>query len=130
MQRKWIKTFSLTMVAIMAAAPAFAQGAGSSHGAASTSSSDYSGRHTMEGEVTKVDQAKGMLSLKTHEGTLDLHFPPSALSNVKKGDRISVEMALKPSGSASMGGSSTGSSASPATGGSSTKPKSGEKSKY
>ena len=119
MRNTWIRTFGISMLGVTAiAAPAFAQGAGagSSHGATSTSSSDYSGRHTMEGEVTKVDQTKGTLSLKTHEGTLDLHFPPSALSNVKKGDHVSVELALKPSGSASMGGSSTGNSASPATG--------------
>jgi hypothetical protein len=58
----------------------------------------------MEGEVTKVDQNKGTLSLKTAEGTLYLHFPPSALANVKKGDHVTVELAMKPS---------TGGSASP-----------------
>ena len=65
-------------------------------------SSHISGRHTMEGEVTKVDQKKGHLTLKTAEGKMDLHFPPSALANVKKGDHISVELAMKPAGSASM----------------------------
>jgi hypothetical protein len=56
---------------------------------------DFTGRHTMAGEVTKVDQNKGTVSVKTAEGTLDLHFPPSALANIKKGDRVSVELALK-----------------------------------
>jgi len=51
----------------------------------------------MSGEVTKIDNAKGTFSLKTAEaGTLDLHVPPSALANVKKGDRLSVEIAVKP----------------------------------
>jgi hypothetical protein len=69
---------------------------------------EMSGRHTMEGEVTAVDQAKGTMTLKTGEGSLNLHFPPSALANVKKGDHVAVELALKPSGrSASMGGSAS-----------------------
>jgi hypothetical protein len=62
----------------------------------------FTGRHTMDGEVTRIDQSKGTLSLKTAEGTMDLHFPPRALANIKKGDQIAVELALKPSaGSAS-----------------------------
>jgi hypothetical protein len=67
---------------------------------------EFKGRHTMEGEVTRVDPTKGTMSLKTAEGTMDLHFPPSALANVKKGDRVAVELALKPA---------TGPSASPRT---------------
>jgi hypothetical protein len=38
---------------------------------------------------------------------MDLHFPPSALSTVKKGDHVAVELALKPS---------SGGAASPSTG--------------
>ena len=56
----------------------------------------FTGLHTMEGEVTRVDSTKGTMSLKTAEGTMDLHFPPSALANIKKGDRVAVELALKP----------------------------------
>lgn len=67
-----------------------------------TASTDYTGRHTMEGEVLSVNQKKGHLKLKTAEGHMDLHFPASALASVKKGDRISVELAMKPAGSASM----------------------------
>src|SRR5262245_56062456 len=63
-----------------------------------TGGGDFTGRHTMSGEVTRVDQKKGELKLKTAEGMLDLHFPPSALTNVKKGDRVSVELALKSEG--------------------------------
>ena len=67
-----------------------------------TASADFSGRHTMEGEVVSVDQKKGHVTLKTAEGNMQLHFPPSALQQVKKGDRVSVELAMKPAGSASM----------------------------
>jgi hypothetical protein len=67
---------------------------------------EFTGRHTMEGQVTRIDQTKGTVSLKTAEGTMDLHFPPSALANIKNGDRVAVELALKPA---------TGPSASPST---------------
>jgi hypothetical protein len=60
------------------------------------------------------DPKTGHLTVKTAEGNLSLHFPPSALDNVKKGDRVSVELGLKPMGSASSG--SMPPSASPKTG--------------
>jgi hypothetical protein len=56
----------------------------------------FQGRHAMTGEVTKIDKQKGTLSLKTLEATLDLHFPPSALEEVDQGDRITVQLGLKP----------------------------------
>ena len=63
---------------------------------ASPASGDFMGRHTMTGEVTKVDATSGKLSLKTGEGTLELHAPPSALAGVTQGDRMVVEIAVKP----------------------------------
>lgn len=58
------------------------------------------GRHTMTGEVTSVAPDKGRVFIKTPEGRMLLHFPPSALQNVKKGDRVTVELALKDNGPA------------------------------
>ncbi len=52
------------------------------------------GQHQMTGTVSKVDQEKGWLYVKTAEATLQLHFPPAALRNVKKGDRLNVDMAF------------------------------------
>jgi hypothetical protein len=57
---------------------------------------DFVGRHTMTGTVTKVDHDKGFFRLKTSEGTLDLHAPPSVLAGVQKGDRMNVEIAVQP----------------------------------
>jgi len=57
---------------------------------------DWQGRHTMTGEVTKINQRKGTFSLKTADGTLDLHAPPEVLSGVKKGDQMAVEIAVRP----------------------------------
>jgi len=58
------------------------------------------GRHTMTGEVTSVAPDKGRLFVKTPEGRMLLHFPSTALQNVKKGDRVTVELALKDTGPA------------------------------
>jgi hypothetical protein len=60
-------------------------------------SGDFVGRHTMSGQVTKLDKAKGTFSVKTADaGTLDLHAPPSALASVNRGDTVMVEIAIKP----------------------------------
>jgi hypothetical protein len=58
------------------------------------------GRHTMTGEVTSVAPDKGRLFIKTPEGRMLLHFPTTALQNVKKGDSVTVELALKDNGPA------------------------------
>lgn len=71
-------------------------GAGSTSPSASPTSGGFQGRHTMTGEVTEIDDKSGKFSLKTKEGTLDLHAPPTALSGVKKGDQLSVEIAVRP----------------------------------
>jgi hypothetical protein len=64
---------------------------------------DAKGEHTMTGEVTKIDQKKGHVSLKTAEGTFNLHFPPAALKDVKQGDRLTVELGIKDVQSAAGG---------------------------
>ena len=58
--------------------------------------SDFVGRHTMTGTVTKVDHDKGFFRLKTAEGTLDLHAPPAVIAGVQKGDQMNVEIAVQP----------------------------------
>lgn len=57
-------------------------------------------RHTMTGEVTRVNPEKGWLFVKTTEGRMLLHFPSSALQSVKQGDRVTIELALKDDGPA------------------------------
>jgi len=87
------------------------------------------GQHKMMGEVTKIDEAKGTVSLKTDEGDMDLHFPPAALKGIKEGDRVEVQMAIRPASGSSAGtkapaksGSSTDASKAPSAG-SAAKPK-------
>jgi hypothetical protein len=61
---------------------------------------DMMGKHSMDGQVTKVDAKKGWVDVKTSEGSMKLHFPPDALANVKKGDSVTVDLAIKDNGPA------------------------------
>ena len=63
-------------------------------------SGEMMGRHSMDGQVTKVDAKKGWVDVKTPERSMKLHFPPAALANVKKGDSVTVELGLKDNGAA------------------------------
>jgi len=67
---------------------------------ASTAMTDAKGQHSMDGEVTKVDSKKGWIDVKTPEGSMKLHFPPAALAEIKKGDRVTVDLAIKDNGPA------------------------------
>jgi hypothetical protein len=68
--------------------------------AQSNSSEQMVGRHSMEGQVTSVETKKGWVHVKTAEGTMIVHFPPAALQTVKKGDTITVDLALRDDGPA------------------------------
>ena len=57
---------------------------------------DVGARQTLTGQVTSIDNATGMFSLKTDTGTLSLQAPPSAVAGVKRGDVITVEIAGRP----------------------------------
>lgn len=59
----------------------------------------FKGQHAMEGTVQAIDEKTGKVTLETREhGQLVLHFPPPALSGVKVGDSITVQLALKTTG--------------------------------
>ena len=73
---------------------------GSSVAFAQTPADKMVGRHSVEGEVTKVDAKKGWVHVKTSDGTMIVHFPPTDLQTLKKGDRITVSLALKDNGPA------------------------------
>ncbi len=69
-------------------------------GVAAAQSDQMTGRHTMEGKVTSVSTKTGWVHVKTSEGTIIVHVPPSSLADVKKGDTIAVDLAMKDNGPA------------------------------
>jgi hypothetical protein len=69
-------------------------------GVAAAQSDQMTGQHPMEGTVTSVSAKTGWVHVKTSEGTMIVHFPPTALADVKKGDTISVDLSMKDNGPA------------------------------
>lgn len=67
---------------------------------AQSATDDMMGRHSMQGEVTKVDAKDGWVHVKTSEGTMIVHYPASELQSLKKGDMVKIELALKDNGPA------------------------------
>lgn len=110
--RNWYRVLTVSAVALtFSAGTAFAQTSAPPAGkpadktdkdkapsAAPRTGADFKGRHTMTGEVTKIDKDKGMVSLKTKEGEFNLHFPPTALKDVKEGDRLTVQLGFREEG--------------------------------
>src|SRR5262245_925709 len=66
----------------------------------STMSMDMSGRHSMTGQITSLDEKKGWVHVKTPEGTMIMQAPPSSLQGLKKGDTVTVDLAMKTEGRA------------------------------
>jgi hypothetical protein len=54
------------------------------------------GDHLMSGTISKIDHAKGMLTVMTDEGPLDLHFPPASIMKLTNGEEVVVELAISP----------------------------------
>ena len=83
-------------VAAVGSAEAQAPAAGT-HTPAAGTHAPAAGTHTMEGKVTKVDPKRGWVDVKTAEGSMKLHFPPTALDGVKTGDSVTIELGMSAS---------------------------------
>ena len=57
-------------------------------------------RQAVTGEVTRVDAKDGWVHVKTADGTMIVHYPPAQLQSVKKGDMVTLQLALKDNGPA------------------------------
>ena len=58
----------------------------------SAATSSVHGQHSMTGTIAMIDHTTGMLTLKTAEGDLQLHFPPPTVQTLKQGDTITVHL--------------------------------------
>ncbi len=93
-----VRTAALACTLALAVTPALAQGYGATGGMQSTqptgSAQGMQGLHEMPATVTSIDKSTGMVGVTSEGMNLKLHFPPSALTNVKTGDKIKVQMGL------------------------------------
>ena len=46
------------------------------------------GEHHMDGTVTRVNHDTGFVTVKTHEGSLRLHYPPKSIKDVEDGNKL------------------------------------------
>ena len=61
-------------------------------------------QQVVTGPITEINNRNGLVSLRSADGIVRLHFPPAAIGNLKKGDKISAQYAFtKPD--SSTGGS-------------------------
>ena len=96
-----VRTAALACTLALAVMPALAQGYGATGGMQSTQPTGSAqgmqgmqGLHEMPATVTSIDNSTGMVGVTSEGMNLKLHFPPSALTNVKTGDKIKVQMGL------------------------------------
>ncbi|HZP42869.1 MAG TPA: hypothetical protein VFD84_15355 [Candidatus Binatia bacterium] len=68
---------------------------------ATAAAGGFVGQHVMTGTVTGVDEDEGKLTVDAEGHTLELHFPKSALRGIAKGDRVTVQLAIKEAGATS-----------------------------
>lgn len=52
------------------------------------------GARMVRGEIARVNEAKGTLTLKTKEGDVDVQLPPGVVKGLRKGDRLTVRLAV------------------------------------
>jgi hypothetical protein len=69
-------------------------------GSAWAAMSKVQGKHSMTGTVTMIDHKTGMMTLKTAEGDLMLHFPPATVQQLKEGETITVHLSYSEGGAA------------------------------
>jgi|SRR4051794_15878559 hypothetical protein len=101
-----LRISAMAITAALLAAPALAQGYGARGAMQNTQpqntqmqnmqmqSTGMQGLHEMPATVTSVNKSTGMVDVNSEGMSLRLHFPPTALTNVKTGDRIKVQMGL------------------------------------
>ena len=53
------------------------------------------GEHEMTGTIERIDHKSGVVKLETKPHDLELHFPPDAIKDLKKGDKITVHMSFR-----------------------------------
>jgi hypothetical protein len=63
--------------------------------------------HLIRGEVTQIDAATGTVAVRTDRGTLDLWFPPTAVKDIKPGDRVEVQLGIRKTGAPGSSGGDT-----------------------
>ncbi len=52
------------------------------------------GPRLVRGEVARVNEAKGTMTLRTTQGDVEVQLPPGVVKGLRKGDRLTVRVAV------------------------------------
>lgn len=103
--KKFLLGGMIAMLGCMMPGLTFAHGYGDGwddHGGRGPHGKMMEGVHWMTGTVESVDQKAGWMKVKIEEGTLNLHFPPDSLKDVKTGDTVTVHLGFHKGAPAKM----------------------------
>jgi hypothetical protein len=60
--------------------------------------------HQMSGTITELDKEEGELTVKGADGKeLELHLPRTAIQNLNVGERVTIQIAIRPASGATSG---------------------------
>lgn len=91
--------FAATAFAIFSVAPQFAtadeysQGGGQSSMERKTEEMPM-GMHSMGGTIESINHKTGWIKLKTGLGDMTIHYPPQAIKDLNKGDKITTNLSF------------------------------------
>ena len=114
MMKRAVGILSIAAVSVFVVGLACADdryGSGAEHGATSgtAASTGFMGQHMMTGTVKDIDKEDGKVSIEAEGKDLQLHFPQTTLQNLNKGDRVTVQLAIKKAnGSGATSGAGAG----------------------
>jgi len=89
--------FTATALAIFSLAPQFATADEYSQGSEQSSMEKKSeempmGMHSMGGTIESINHKTGWMKLKTGMGDMTIHYPPQAIKDLNKGDKITANL--------------------------------------
>ncbi len=91
--------FSATAFAIFSVAPQFATAdeysqAGEQSSMEKKMEDMPMGMHSMGGTVESINHKTGWMKLKTGVGEMTIHYPPQAIKDLNKGDKITANLSF------------------------------------
>lgn len=90
-----LRTLTLAAILVMATAPVLAADAGKHDmNMSGMKMEGMMGMHEMSATVDAIDSKTGLVDVNAGGMKLKLHFPSSALANVKAGDKITLHLAF------------------------------------
>lgn len=92
----YLRTLALASILALSVTPVLAHDSGSMNGMnmSNMDMKNMKGMHEMAATVSAVDNGTGIVDVDAGGIKLRVHFPPSALADVRAGDKITLHLAF------------------------------------